>query len=92
MVIFGGSGIKRVYENDPTGYDKNSFSSDLDKYIIGGEALLWGNDVQGEEIESRLWPRGMAIAERLWSNPSTGKFQDVWGKLKIELDFWLILF
>ena len=43
------------------------------KNILGGEALIWGNDIQGKEVESRLWPRGMALAERLWTNPSTGK-------------------
>ena len=42
------------------------------KNILGGEALVWGNDIQGNEVESRLWPRGMALAERLWTNPSTG--------------------
>lgn len=64
-----------MYENNPIGYNKNShtFSKDLLKNTLGGEALLWGNDIQGEEIEARLWPRGMALAERLWSNPSSSK-------------------
>ena len=68
-------GIKRVYENNPLEYYKNSpnFENDLMKNILGGEALVWGNDIQGKEVESRLWPRGMALAERLWTNPSTGK-------------------
>ena len=64
-----------MYENNPLEYYKNSpnFENDLMKNILGGEALLWGNDIQGKEVESRLWPRGMALAERLWTNPSTGK-------------------
>ena len=68
-------GIRRVYENNPLEYYKNSpnFENDLMKNILGGEALVWGNDIQGKEVESRLWPRGMALAERLWTNPSTGK-------------------
>ena len=63
-----------MYENNPIDYYKNSpnFNTDLIKNILGGEALLWGNDIQGNEVESRLWPRGMALAERLWTNPSTG--------------------
>ena len=68
-------GIKRVYENNPLQYYKNSqsFDKDLLKNVLGGEALLWGNDIQGREIEARLWPRGMALAERLWTNPESSK-------------------
>ena len=63
-----------MYENNPLEYYKKSpnFNTDFLKNILGGEALLWGNDIQGKEVESRLWPRGMALAERLWTNPSTG--------------------
>ena len=64
-----------MYENNPMEYYKNSqgYNRELLKNIIGGEALLWGHDIQGQEIESRLWSRGFAFAERLWSNPTSSK-------------------
>ena len=52
------------------------YKDNFDTNILGGEALLWGNDIKGREIESRLWPRGLAIAERLWSNPESSNFEE----------------
>ena len=34
---------------------------------------MWSEQVQGEAIEGKLWPRGAALGERLWSDPSTGE-------------------
>jgi hexosaminidase len=51
--------------------------------ILGGEASMWGELVSPETIDSRIWPRTAAIAERLWSPPSVKNVDDMYRRLSL---------
>ncbi|MDP4214359.1 MAG: family 20 glycosylhydrolase [Bacteroidota bacterium] len=52
------------------------------KLILGGEATMWSEMVTWETIDSRIWPRTAAIAERLWSDASVNSVPDMYDKLE----------
>ncbi|WP_263367151.1 beta-N-acetylhexosaminidase [Edaphobacter bradus] len=54
------------------------------KLILGGEACMWGEHVNSLSIDSRIWPRTAAIAERLWSPQSVTDVDDMYRRLDIE--------
>ena len=57
----------RHYAIDPISDAAASLNAEEKRRILGGEACMWGEWVTPENIDSRIWPRGAAIAERLWS-------------------------
>jgi hexosaminidase len=59
----------RHYAVDPMSGAAAALSPEEAKRILGGEACMWSEYVTPETIDSRIWPRLAAIAERLWSSP-----------------------
>jgi len=57
----------RHYAVDPMSGAAATLTPEEAKRILGGEACMWSEYVTGETIDSRIWPRMAAIAERFWS-------------------------
>lgn len=51
--------------------------------ILGGEMCMWSELVVPATIDSRLWPRGAAIAERLWSPEAVKDVADMYRRLAL---------
>ena len=55
---------------------------DQKKLILGGEAAMWEELATAENLDSRLWPRLAAIAERFWSPESVSDVGSMYERLE----------
>ncbi len=70
------------YRADPLPLD-SPLTPEETKRVLGGEATMWGEWVSPETIDSRIWPRTAAIAERLWSPRTVTDVDDMYRRLAV---------
>ncbi|MBI9072218.1 MAG: family 20 glycosylhydrolase [Melioribacteraceae bacterium] len=74
---------KDQYLNDPLPEEFNNVEN-IDSLVLGGEATMWAENATTENIDSRIWPRTIAIAERLWSKQNINDFDDFLKRMEIN--------
>jgi len=57
----------RHYAIDPMADNAATLSPEEKQRVLGGETCMWAEFITPENIDSRIWPRAAAIAERFWS-------------------------
>lgn len=74
----------RHYAVDPMGGAAANLSPEEKARILGGEDTMWSEYVNWENIDSRIWPRTAAIAERLWSPQETTDLASMYARMEAE--------
>jgi hexosaminidase len=73
----------QMFLDDPIPSD-TTLTADQQKLILGGEVCMWAEQLNPETVDSRVWPRTMAVAERFWSPQSDRDVSDMYRRLRIN--------
>jgi hexosaminidase len=71
------------YGVDPLEGETANLPPEQKSRILGGEACMWSEFVTPENIDSRIWPRLAAIAERLWSPQDVKDVESMYRRLAV---------
>jgi hexosaminidase len=73
----------QVFLADPIP-EGSDLTPEQSKLILGGEACMWGEHISPLTIDSRIWPRAAAVAERFWSPAADRDVDDMYRRLDVE--------
>jgi hexosaminidase len=71
----------KLYAVDPLDGDAAALTDEEKARILGGEVAMWSEFVSAEDVDSRIWPRAAAVAERLWSPQDVKDVPSMYGRL-----------
>ncbi|XP_055968440.1 beta-hexosaminidase subunit beta-like isoform X2 [Sorex fumeus] len=76
-----GQDWRKYYQAEPLNFEGSQKQKQL---VIGGEACLWAEFVDGTNLTPRLWPRASAVGERLWSHEKVRDLEDAYERLTVH--------
>lgn len=74
----------RHYAVDPMSGAAANLSPEEKERILGGESTMWSEYVNAENVDSRIWPRNAAIAERFWSPQNRTDVESMYRRMDAE--------
>jgi hexosaminidase len=80
---------ERMYLDDPLP-DGSGLTPEQQHLILGGEVTMWAEQITAQNIDTRVWPRTAALAERFWSprntrnTRNTRNIDDLYRRLDVE--------
>jgi hexosaminidase len=69
------------YAVDPLAAETAALTPLESSRILGGEACMWDEYATDETVDSRIWPRMAAIAERFWSPKELTNTESMYSRL-----------
>ena len=76
------------YAVDPLSGDAGKLAPAEKSRILGGEMCMWAEYTTSEMVDSRIWPRAAAIAERFWSPAATKDVDSMYARME-AVSRWL---
>jgi hexosaminidase len=71
-----------LYLADPIPAD-TKLTPEQQQLILGGEVCMWAEQLDPETVDSHVWPRTLAVAERFWSPQSVHDVPDMYRRLRV---------
>jgi len=77
----GSINLEKVYSFNPI---PEGLEKEFEQYILGGEVNMWTEHVPNDSVlDSRVFPRMVALAEVLWTGPG-GDYFDFYNRLQLH--------